>query len=100
LRQSVAVFEVSENCRGGWHCAFWFFALEIKMKSKYEFIFDAHASSWKATLKSFFDEGKGIAIVGVEPKDIRDCVAIAQEHDFTCVIEDKEITPDNYPETT
>lgn len=68
------------------------------MSYKYEDVLDATNQNWKAELKSFLDSGKQVVVVNISPNQIPDCNAFAQEHDFTCTIEDKELNPNNYPE--
>ena len=72
------------------------------MAYRYYEILDAKDPQWLAELKGFIDKGKQVAVLHITPSQIRDCYAYAQEHDFTCVVEDKgdyrELVIQNYPE--
>jgi hypothetical protein len=72
------------------------------MPYKYHEILDANDPKWLAELKTLIDKGKQVAVVHITPSQIRDCYAYAQEHDFTCVVENqeeyRELVIQNYPE--
>jgi hypothetical protein len=68
------------------------------MSFKYEEILDANRPNWIAELKGFLDKGKQVAVVNIPMSAMRDCIAFAQEHDFTCIVEDKELELGNYPQ--
>jgi hypothetical protein len=66
------------------------------MAYKYEEIIDANDPKWLAELKSFIDKGKQVAVVHLNPDQVGDCIAYAQEHDFTCAVEDKTFNPKTF----
>jgi hypothetical protein len=68
------------------------------MSYKYEDVLDANQSGWLAQLKALIDKGKQVAVVHIQPNQMRDCYAYAQEHDFTCAVEDNDFNPQDYPE--
>jgi len=67
------------------------------MSYKYEDVLNAESKPWKAEAKLLLDKGKQFAIANIPRENVLDCIALAQEHDFACIVEDKEVTNENYP---
>ena len=67
------------------------------MSIKYKDVLDASQPNWKAELKAYLDKGEQIAAINIPADEIRDCIALGQEHDFACLVEDKEVNVENYP---
>lgn len=73
------------------------------MTFKYLDVIDASKeSNWRPQVKAYLDKGQQVVVFNLKAHETRDCKALAQEHDFTCIVEDKgeylEILKANYPD--
>jgi len=72
------------------------------MSYKYVDSIDANQPNWTAQLKAFLDKGQQVIVFNLKPSQMDSCKAFAQEHDFTCTVEDKgeslKTVVDNYPD--
>jgi hypothetical protein len=68
------------------------------MGYKYKDVLNAENETWQAEATTLLDKGIQFAVANIPIQRIRDCIALAQEYDFTCLVEDKEITNDNFPQ--
>ena len=64
---------------------------------KYDEAISARNSTWKPEARKLIEAGDRFVIVHLAPKDIRDCEALAQEFDYTCLHEDEPVRK-FYPE--
>ena len=73
------------------------------MSYKYLDVIDASKeTNWRAQVKAHLDKGQQVVVFNLKATDMDSCKAFAQEHDFTCTVEDKgeylEILKANYPD--
>ena len=58
--------------------------------------------TWKSDARKFMESGAEFVVVHLSGNDYRDCIALAQEFDYDCLLEDKspllESIVENYPE--
>ena len=56
---------------------------------KYQEVINAKDRVWKSEARSLMESGTKFVIVHLAAIDIRDCIALAQEFDYTCIHEDE-----------
>ena len=59
------------------------------MSYKYVDVIDANQPNWMALVKAFLDKEQQVVVYHLKPSQMNDCKGLAQEHDFTCAVEDK-----------
>lgn len=70
------------------------------MYYKYDIVLDARKDAFLAEATALLDKGAQFAVAHLTRSQMRDCMALAQEYDFTCKVLDPAVTDANFPEVT
>ena len=67
----------------------------------YKDVITAKNTTWKSEARNLMASGVEFVVVHIAPADYRDCMALAQEFDYDCCLEDKsparEVIIENHP---
>jgi hypothetical protein len=63
----------------------------------YEDVVRAKENTWQSDARKLIENGTEFVVIDVTREQFRDCIALAQEFDYTCFHEDKPIVED-YPD--
>lgn len=67
----------------------------------YKDVLRATEKTWKSEARRHMEAGADFVVINLGEQDFKDCIALAQEFDYTCIFEDRgedrEILLNNYP---
>jgi len=69
----------------------------------YRDVLRASDKEWQAEAREFLEKGHQFVVIKITVDVYRDCIALAQEFDYSCVVEDqgedRELVLASYPDT-